>query len=59
MIFVCKNLADDAKKHVKGVRSVTAYLCYPWCTYDHVDVKKSFESLLNPVTGAIKTMAEF
>lgn len=40
MVFVCKELAQDAKKHVKGISSVEVVLSYPWCTYEHVDVKK-------------------
>lgn len=43
MIFVCKNLCQDAKKHVGAVHQVFVYLCYPWCTYDHVDIKKTFD----------------
>lgn len=40
MIFVCKELAQDAKKHVKGISSVEVILSYPWCTYEHVDIQK-------------------
>lgn len=40
MIFVCKELAQDAKKHVKGISTVEVILSYPWCTYEHIDLKK-------------------
>ncbi len=44
MIFVCKELAQDAKKHVKNVSAVEVILCYPWCTYEHVDIHKTFDT---------------
>lgn len=44
MLFVCKELAQDVKKHVHGILSVKVVLCYPWCTYEHVDIHKTFDT---------------
>ncbi len=44
MVFVCRGLAEDAKKHVKGISGITVVLCYPWCTYEHIDLHKTFDT---------------
>ncbi|MEN9604661.1 MAG: hypothetical protein RJB39_346 [Candidatus Parcubacteria bacterium] len=54
MVFVCKELATDAKKHVKGISEVEVVLSYPWCTYEHVDIKKE----LSPNTLVTEKLIE-
>lgn len=44
MLFVCKELAQDAKKHIHNISSIEVILCYPWCTYEHVDIHKVFDT---------------
>lgn len=57
MIFVCKELAQDAKKHVKSISNVEVILSYPWCTYEHIDLKKELPAntiVTNKVIESLK-----